>query len=92
VTIIADVWPTARKSHQCTVCLGDIAPGERYRRVRFIYDGGPEIAKEHVLCSAAVQQAIDELGLGWDEYPDFHEDVAPIIREVLSLAFPGVAS
>ena len=90
-TLLEDVWPIARKDHQCTVCLGRISPGEKYRRTRFInWDGDPQTCKEHELCEAAWRHAYNELELSYDESPDWHEDVAPIIRSVLSLAFPVV--
>ncbi len=50
------VWetrPIARKEHKCTECGGKIKPGERYERVRGIWDiRHPETYKTCVYCLA----------------------------------------
>lgn len=44
--------PIARKAHRCDECGGKIECGERYERVRAIWDGYPDTVKTCVYCLA----------------------------------------
>lgn len=44
--------PLARKAYRCDECGGEVLPGERYERVRAIWDR-PETARTCVYCLAA---------------------------------------
>lgn len=77
--LLDDVWHVARKAHQCCVCWGTIAPGDRYHRQRVVQDGDPGVFKCHALCDLAYWWAHTDLGLDSDEAPDWHEDMAPLV-------------
>lgn len=76
--LIADEWFVARKAHVCCVCLGDIAPGDRYHRQRSVEGGDAYVWKEHALCGAAYLVAHREADLLPDEGCEY-EDVQPVL-------------
>ncbi len=87
--LLADDWHIARKAHQCDVCFGTIAEGDRYRRQRMIYDGDPGVFKAHALCDAVYWVAWRELELFDDEQPDFHDDIKPRLLRFFALVSGG---
>lgn len=46
-------WPTARRSHACDECGRTIYPGERYRRIRGLWEDSWSTVKECRHCHAA---------------------------------------
>ena len=45
-------WRTARKDHTCSACREKIAPGQRYHRTFFVFDGEPYTFKRCERCQA----------------------------------------
>lgn len=90
--ILADTTQTARKSHLCDQCLTAIKIGERYRRLRGVWDGCPGIWRAHDDCNA-VAQAIHQNGnLMWDEAVCLMDDVMPEDHEWIITEYPAVAA
>ena len=83
--VLDDVWYTAHKNHQCDVCLGTIATGDRYHRQRLIWEGDPGVFKAHALCDAAYWRAWKNLDLFEDECPDFADEVKPLLLRFFAL-------
>lgn len=51
-SVYAVMQPTARKSHRCSECHGEIAPGERYERVFGVWDGHHDVFRTCPRCLA----------------------------------------
>jgi hypothetical protein len=54
-------WPSrpiARKAHRCDECGRQIQPGERYERVRAVWDGDPQTCRTCVYC-LGVRDSVD---------------------------------
>ena len=86
--VLEDIHPVARKEHQCNICWGTIAVGDRYHRQRNIWDGEANTFKAHELCSAAWTKAHHDLELWDDETPDWDEDIKPLVEGALRLLGP----
>ena len=88
IALLGDAWHVARREHQCDVCFGTIAVGDRYRRQRLIGDDTPYTFKAHGLCDLIYWEAWRDLDLYEDESPDWTEDIRPRLLD----AFTFVAS
>lgn len=60
--LLAESFPTARKRHRCIWCGQHIAPGEKYRREKSVYDGEMQDFKWHPECAEAQQEEGRETG------------------------------
>lgn len=90
VTMLADDWPVARVEHRCSLCGGVIAPGDRYRRQRYV-DDDPYTLKTHGLCDAAYWVAYREFDY-WDDEPVDQGEVELVMMRffaALAGAVPG---
>lgn len=59
----------ARKSHRCSICNGDIVPGEHYIRYAYADGGRAYDMVQHIHCDALVERYC--MAMGCDEYdPD----------------------
>lgn len=47
--VLSETRPKARKEYQCTLCKGNIAVGERYRRIFAVMDDGEPFTEKHCL-------------------------------------------
>jgi hypothetical protein len=45
-------WRKARKPHQCHACHETIAPGQRYHRTFYVFDGDPDYVIRCARCQA----------------------------------------
>lgn len=52
MTTLSTATRTARKPHQCSACLGDILPGEKYQVVGIVRDGFYRW-RQHLCCAEA---------------------------------------
>lgn len=82
---------SARKSHYCDICGGTIGVGDSYSRQRGVYDGDPYTHVAHDLCIAAYYQAArdNDIRLGWEEYPDFDDEVKPVLLRFFAALAPS---
>jgi hypothetical protein len=85
------VFHIARKRFVCDHCGQLITPGQRYLRIRGIWDGDPGIFRAHDDCHWASEALIDNLnGIG-DEGSLLSDDVQPEDHWWLLQDFPVVA-
>ena len=91
---------TARKAHQCSACSETIRPGDRYVRVKMVFDGSAETIKRCARCQSIHEHLRDTAPGCGDVWPDekldcgdSYEDVfgEPPPDEIAALAFwrPG---
>ena len=66
-------------------------PGQRYFRVRGIWDGTPGVFRAHEDCEQAAQQWRDYHDSMWDEGCVLNADVEPEDHYWLAVEFPDVA-
>jgi len=52
-TLLAEHNRTARKVHQCSLCLHDINPGDAYLEQRLVDGGAPYNLRQHHACQSA---------------------------------------
>jgi len=60
--IIAEETRTARKGHRCAWCGQAILAGERYKHVRFVFEGEPGSNDWHPECDSAADQSCAAAG------------------------------
>lgn len=60
-TLLAETFPVARKRHRCIWCGQVIQLGEKYRRIRSVYDGCMQDQKWHPECADAQQAEAAEI-------------------------------
>ena len=73
VTMLSQADPVARKAHQCKECWREIAPGERYRVERFVFEGAMSVHKVCTHCQVGREWLSAECG-GWT-YGGIAEDI-----------------
>ena len=71
--------PVARKQHQCDQCCGVISPGDRYFVQRNVDGGDTWTWRAHELCTAASRLAYRLGDFYYEDYPDWHEEVLPLV-------------
>jgi hypothetical protein len=97
-----DVWRKARKTHTCSACRETIAPGQRYHRTFYVFEGDPGVVIRCARCEAIYthlnarmrdegdhgEYCAAELDCG-DTYEERWEEAPP--PEIAALAFwlPG---
>jgi len=90
---LSDETRTARKQYLCDQCLQPVVPGQKYRRLRGIWEGTPSIFRSHAECEDAAAQMRDYHDLLPDEgVPLLHTDTQPEDHEWIVDEFPVVAS
>ena len=75
--LLSDRRHVARKSHQCSVCLGTIAAGDTYRVQRIVEGGDAWTWKAHLLCRTAEDDVWQDDDRGYDDLIDWDEDIRP---------------
>jgi len=60
---------SARKAHRCTWCDEAIKKGDRYVRIRSVFDGEPHTSKFHCECEEAIKRTANEEAGDFEYYP-----------------------
>lgn len=84
-------WQVARKRFGCDHCVTPILPGQRYFRLRGIWDGDPGVFRAHQECEYAAQQWLDYHDCMSDEGCLLSADIEPEDWGWLLVDFPAVA-
>ena len=92
MTVISDTEQQARKRHKCDHCGEFIDIGDRYRRVRGVWEGEPGTFKSHTDCADAYSALHYNNGLFHDEGFDMRSDLEADDRIFLLVEFPSVAA
>jgi hypothetical protein len=71
--LLEHATPLARKAHRCTWCGEEIPAGEKYIRIRCIYDGEPQVNKFHAECEKACSEEAAEYGPDFEFSPGENE-------------------
>lgn len=60
--LLRESSPTARKTHNCSLCAGLISTGQTYSRDTLVYDGH---IYDWLTCSACTEDGILQLAFDW---------------------------
>lgn len=88
--LISDTIVKAKKSHRCYHCGGEIARGQKYRRV-IQKDDCIQVWKDHLDCALAARAYHRLSRLNWDEGVCLKNDLTYEDAEWIAEKFPGVA-
>lgn len=88
---LEQVHHIARKRFTCDHCMQAIMPGQRYLRVRGIWEGAPGVFRAHDECEYAAQQWREYHDSMWDEGCLLKADIEPEDHTWLLDEFPIVA-
>jgi hypothetical protein len=64
--ICADQWRKARRSHRCCACREEIAPGHRYHRTTFLFDGAWSVYERCERCQAIFEHLSERMAESGD--------------------------
>lgn len=83
----------ARKAHTCDACADEVPEGDRYMRIRIVFDGSAETVKRCLRCQR-IHEHLRELARGemWPDERlacglDYEDEWGPLPDNIAALAF-----
>ena len=80
-TFLSGTNPRARREHDCDLCGGLIAKGEKYDAAHMLYDGRAYTFRTHLGCIRLVQSA-DRAGWEWPDDGWTNNDFEELIDQM----------